>query len=88
VPGQDLGLPGAHGAGQTGQLEELHAVAPTVQAVQRGLGARQIIGGVHRPQQLLALPGGSDLAETITSGQSRAQPRSATAGELLGRGQQ
>jgi hypothetical protein len=87
VPSQDLGLPDAHGAGQAGQLEELHAVAPAVEAVQGGPGARQITGGIDRPQQFLALPGGGDLAETIT-GVRPAQPRSATAGELLGGGHQ
>jgi len=88
MPGQDLGLPGAHGAGQTRQLEELDTVAPAVEAVQRGAGARQISGGIDRTQQLLALPGGGHLAETITGSQSRPQPRSATAGELVGGGQQ
>src|SRR5215216_4536535 len=88
VPGQDLGLPGPHGAGQTGQLEELDAVAPAVEAVQRDAGARQITGGVDRTQQFLALPGGRDLAETIPRRESRVQPRSATAGELFGRCQQ
>ena len=72
VEGQDLGLPGAHGAGQTRQLEELHAICPAVEAVQRDVGGGQAAGGVDRPQQLLALPGGGDLAEAITGGQSRA----------------
>jgi hypothetical protein len=50
VPGQDLGLPSAHGAGQAGQLKELHAICPTVEAVQRGAGAGQVTGGIDRTQ--------------------------------------
>jgi hypothetical protein len=33
VEGQDLGLPGSHGAGQPGQLGDLDAIAPVVEAV-------------------------------------------------------
>jgi hypothetical protein len=88
MPGQDLGLPGAHGASQAGQLKELHTVAPAVEAVQRGAGGSQTAGGVDRPQQFLALPGGRHLAETITGSQSRAQPSLAAASELLGGCQQ
>ena len=88
VPGEDLGLPGAHGAGQAGQLKELHTVAPAVEALQRGPGGGQVSGGVDRTQQFLALPGGRHLAETVTGSESRAQPCLAAASELLGGRQQ
>ena len=88
VPGEDLGLPGAHGAGQAGQLHYPDTVCPAVEAVEGRTGRWHAVRGVDRAQQLLALPGDGDLAEPITGSQSRAQPRSATAGELFGGGQQ
>jgi hypothetical protein len=72
VPGQDLWPGRPHGAGQAGQLEELHTIAPAVEAVQRGAGGRQVSGGVNRIQQFLALPGGRDLTEGVADGQCRA----------------
>src|SRR5215218_10774048 len=88
MPGEDLGLPGAYGACQAGQLEDLHTVAPAVEALQRGPCGGQVSGGVDRTQQFLALPGGRDLPEGVADGQCRAQPCSTAASELLGRCQQ
>jgi hypothetical protein len=34
MPGQDLGLPSSHGAYQPGQLGDLDAIAPAVEAIQ------------------------------------------------------
>jgi hypothetical protein len=53
-----------------------------------GAGRRHADRGVDGPQQLLALPGSSDLTRGITSGQPGPQPHPSSAGELLGRGQQ
>ena len=39
VEGQDLGLPGSYGAGQAGQLGDLDAIAPAVEALQGGAAA-------------------------------------------------
>jgi hypothetical protein len=88
MPGQDLALPGAHGAGQPGQLSDPNVVCPAVEAVQGGAGRRHANRGVDGPQQLLALPGRSHLAAGITSRQASPQPRSTTASELFGGGQQ
>jgi len=33
VEGEDLGLPGSHGASQPGQLGDLDAIAPAVEAL-------------------------------------------------------
>ena len=65
MEGQDLGLPGPHGASQTRQLEELHAIAPTVEAVQRSAGSGQVRGGVNGTQQLLALPGAASSRTAV-----------------------
>jgi hypothetical protein len=48
MEGKDLSLPGSYGAGQTRQLEDMHAVAPAVEAVQRGPGVGLVAGGVDR----------------------------------------
>ena len=57
MEGEDLGLPDSHGAGQPGQLRNLDAITPAVEAVQGGMGRRRAARGVDRSQQLLALPG-------------------------------
>jgi hypothetical protein len=88
VEGQDLGLPGAHGAGQSGQLSDLDAIAPPVEAVQGGAGRCCADRGVDGPQQLLALPGRGDLTGGISSRQAGPQPHPSPLGELLGGGQQ
>jgi hypothetical protein len=88
MPGQDLGLPGPHGASQPGQLRDLDAIAPAVKAIQRGPRVSQVAGGVDRAQQLLALPGRGDLTGRIPSRQTGPQPHPSPPGELLGRGDQ
>jgi hypothetical protein len=70
MPGQDLGLPGSHGAGQPGQLSDLDAFRPADEAVQRGPGRRRAGRGVDGPQQLLALPGRGQLASRISGGEA------------------
>jgi hypothetical protein len=70
MPGKDLALRRPHSASQPGQLSDLDAVRPAVEAVQRGPGTDQVVGGVDGPQQLLALPGDGDLTTRI----SRRQP--------------
>jgi hypothetical protein len=88
MPGQDLGLPGPHRASQPGQLRDPDAVCPAVEALQGGAGRRHANRGVDRAKQLLPLPGGRHLAIRIARGKTGPQPPSASAGELLGRGQQ
>jgi hypothetical protein len=87
VPGEDLGLPGPHGASQPGQLSNLDAIAPVVEAVQRDAGWRagRCVDGA---EQFLALPGRGDLASRVPSRQASPQPRPSPLGELLARGQQ
>jgi hypothetical protein len=55
---------------QAGQLRDLDAVCPAVEAIQGGAGYRRASRGVDRSQQLLALPGGSDLTSGISRGQA------------------
>jgi hypothetical protein len=88
MPGQDLGLPGPHGAGKTQQLGHPDAFCPAVEAVEGGAGRQHAVGGVDRAQQLLALPRGGDLTAGISRGKAGPQPRPAPPGELLGGGQQ
>jgi hypothetical protein len=40
MPGQDLGLPDAHGAGQAGQFDDLDTIAPAIEAIQGSAAAR------------------------------------------------
>ena len=70
MEGEDFGLPGSDGAGEPGQLGHAHAVCPAVEALQRGSGVGQVVGGVDGAQQLLALPGGRDLTGGICRGQA------------------
>jgi hypothetical protein len=84
MPGQDLGLPGPHGASQPGQLLDLDAICPAVEAVQGGAGCRRAGRGVDGPEQLFALPGRGDLTGGISGGKAGPQPRSSPIGELLG----
>jgi hypothetical protein len=88
VEGEELGLPGPHGAGQPGQLRHPDAVRPVVEAVQGGAGCWRADRCIDRPEQLLALPGRGHLTTRISSRQPSPQPHSSSAGELLGRGQQ
>jgi hypothetical protein len=88
MPGQDLGLPAPDRAGQAGQLSNLDAFRPAVEAPQRGPGVSQVTGGIDRTQQLLALPRDRHLAGRIPDGQPSPQPYSSLASELLGGGQQ
>jgi hypothetical protein len=46
MKGEDLGLPGPDRAGKPGQLRDPDALYPTVEAVQRGAGVGQVVGGV------------------------------------------
>jgi hypothetical protein len=64
--------------------DPLHLLDEQVDRLGRAVGA----AGGPVPGQDLGLPGGRHLAETITGSESRAQPRSATAGELFGGCQQ
>jgi hypothetical protein len=70
MPSEDLGLPDPYGASQTGQLGDLDAIRPAVEPVQRATGRRHAVRGVDGPQQLLALPGRSNLAAGIPSRQA------------------
>jgi hypothetical protein len=88
MEGEDVGLPGPDGAGKPGQLRHPDAVCPAVEALQRGSGVGQVVGGVDGSEQFLALPGGRHLATRVTGGKPSAQPRSSPAGELLGGRQQ
>jgi hypothetical protein len=65
MPGQDLGLPGPHGASQPGQFRELDAIAPAVEAVQGGAGCRWADRSIDGPEQFFALPGCGHLAGRI-----------------------
>src|SRR4029453_9947277 len=88
MPGQDLGLPGPHGAGQTRQLRQMDTLCPAVEAVQRGAGCWHGNRGVDGTEQLLALPGRGDLAGQIPSPKASPQPYPSPLGELLLSGQQ
>jgi hypothetical protein len=70
MEGGDLGLPGSDGAGKTCQLDYDDAVCPAVEAVQGGAGRQHAVAGVDSAEQLLALPGGDDLAGGISRGQA------------------
>jgi hypothetical protein len=70
VEGQDLGLPGPHGASQPGQLRDLNATCPAVEAVQGGPGCRRAGRGVDAPQPLLALSGRGHLTTRISRRQA------------------
>ena len=83
MPSEDLGLPGPYGASQAGQLGDLEAIRPAVEPVQCVAGRRHDVRGVDGPQQLLALPGHSNLAAGITSRQAISQSRPSAFGELL-----
>jgi hypothetical protein len=48
VEGQDFGLPGPDGTGKARQLRQPDAVHPAVEAVQRGPGVGQVVGGIDR----------------------------------------
>jgi hypothetical protein len=88
VKGEELGLPGPHGASQPGQLRDLDTIAPVVEADQGGAGGWRANRCIHGPEQLFALPGRGPLTTRISSRQPSPQPHSSSAGELLGRGQQ
>jgi hypothetical protein len=49
MEGEDLGLPGPHGASQAGQLSDLDAVGPAVEALKGGVGRRRADRGVDGP---------------------------------------
>jgi hypothetical protein len=49
VKGEDLGLPRLDGAGQPGQLGNVDAVRPAVEALQRGVGPYRVDRGVDGP---------------------------------------
>jgi hypothetical protein len=70
MPGKDFDLPGSHGTSQSGQLSDLDAIAPVVEAVQRGPGGRRASRGVDGPQQFFALSGDGDLTGGISSRQA------------------
>ena len=88
MEGKDFGLPDPDGASQPGQLRDLDAICPVVEALQRGPSVSQVAGGIDRAQQLLALPGDRHLAGRISDSQPSPQPHSSPAGELPGGGQQ
>jgi hypothetical protein len=68
VEGQDLDLPGPHGASQPGQLSDLDAICPAVEALQGGAGRRRADRcSVDSAQQFLALPGRGHLPIRIPS---------------------
>jgi hypothetical protein len=69
VEGQELGLPGSHGAGQPGELRDLDAVCPVVEAVQGSAGGRRAVRSVDGSEQLFALPGRGHLTTKVTGGQ-------------------
>jgi hypothetical protein len=83
MPGKDLGLPGPHGASQPGQFRDLDAVRPAVEALQGSAGRRHAVGCIDDAEQLLALPGRSDLTSWVTGGQPGLQPRPSPTGQLL-----
>ena len=85
---EDLDLPRPDGAGEPGQLSNLDAIAPPVEAVQGGAGRGRADRGGDGPQQFLALPGRGDLTGGISSRQPGPQPDPSPLGELLGSGQQ
>jgi hypothetical protein len=66
MEGEDLGLPRLDGPGKPGEFRDLDAIAPPVEALQRGPGVGQVTS-VDRAQQLLALPGGRHLTGRISS---------------------
>lgn len=88
MDGEDLGLPGLDGAGQARQLGHTDTVCPAVEVLQPLLGIVGAVGGVDRPQQLLALPGRGRLTTRVTGGKAGPQPSPSPLGELLGSGQQ
>ena len=67
MEGEDLDLPRLDGPGKPGQLGNVDAVRPLVEALQRGVGRYRVDRGVDSPQQLLALPGGGHLTGGISS---------------------
>src|SRR4029450_3737643 len=69
TPGEDLGPPCPAGAAQPGQLWNVDAVCPAVEALQRGAGGRCADRGVDSPQQLFARPGGGPLATGSPGGE-------------------
>ena len=82
-PGQDLGL---QARTVRARRDSSRSCTPSHQRSKRSSAAWALAksSAAYTARSSSLPPGGGGLAETITSGQSRAQPRSATAGELLG----
>jgi len=80
VEGEELGLPRPDRAGKPGQLRDLDAICPAVEALQGSAGRLRADHGVDGSEQLLALPGRGDLAGRIPGGQPSPQPPLVPAG--------
>jgi hypothetical protein len=74
VEAEDLDLPRLDGPGKPGQLRDLDAIAPAVEAIQAGAGCSYADRSVDRAQQLFALPGCGDLTGRISGGRPFAPP--------------
>src|SRR5579875_4198357 len=80
---QDLGLPGTHGRGETGERENLRPGDVRGERFEPSSGDETVLGRVDLVQQLLVEDRGPDFAVGVAGAQRAAEPPARAESEAL-----